>query len=119
MQDFTVQAKDRQIAFTGELIGSASTQAPGKDRWAEVEIYRTKGGQYVVAGCGRTLKPGETDRHWAHSSGTPSGAIEVLYLFDNDDIRYLPNVAKRALAEAARRDSVLREAQGSFVEHVA
>lgn len=119
MQDHLVQAEDRKISFRGRIIGFGSSQALDKDRWAEVTLYRTEAGNYIVAGVGRSQRPGETDRHWAHSSGTPEGAIEALYLYDADEVKYMPNFAKRALAEAAREDEAIRSAMSEFTEHVA
>jgi hypothetical protein len=119
MQEFVVEARDRKIQFVGEVIGSATTHAPSKERWAEVQIFRTEGGSYVVAGVGRSTISGETDRRWAHSSGTPDGVIEALYLYDDDDVRYLPHVNKRALQQAAKNDRPISEAFEEFTEYVA
>lgn len=110
MMRHVVPAGDRDVAFNGELLGRATSEQPGKRRWAEVTLYRTEAGSYVVAGVGRTTVPGEDDRHWAHVSETPQGAIEQLHMYDNDDVRYMPNVSKRALAEAMDRDERLRDA---------
>lgn len=119
MQDYVVEARDRKISFTGDVIGQATTQEPGKERWAEVTIYRTRSGKYVVAGCGRTTVFGEVDRHWAHSSGTPEGVIEALYMYDADEVRYLPHVNRRALEAAAANDIPINDASIGYTEHVA
>lgn len=52
---FTVYDKGRQLDFEGYLLGSSSSFAPGKPRWFIVDIYRTVGGKYIVAGSGKSV----------------------------------------------------------------
>lgn len=119
MELVTIAADDRAVEFRGELLGSASSQRPGKDRWSEISIYRTAAGQYVISGVGRTQVPGEVDRVWAKVSGTPEGVIETLHMYDSDEVRYLPWTNKSALLEAARNDPTLQRAMRGFTERVA
>jgi hypothetical protein len=50
----------------------------------------------------------EQPRYWAQVSETASGVVSSLYKYDDNDTRYLTNVAKRLLNDAARQDEDLR-----------
>ena len=62
---------DKDLSFTGELIAANSSSAEtargdfsgSVGRWAELRLYRTKGGKYVCEQVGRTQWQGEHDRH--------------------------------------------------------
>ena len=104
---------DREIRFTGTTLGHASSypgRDPNKVRWIELSVYKTKGGNYVVAGVGRTNVPGERERRWAHVCEEPEGAIEALHLYDRDGVKYLTRTAREALAQACAQDAALRDA---------
>lgn len=101
---------DREIRFTGELLGESSSEKPGKNRWIAMQIFRTSGGKYIVAGCGKTLIPGEVERRWAHVCEEPEGAVEALHLYDRDGVRYMTRTAREALAQACTQDPRLRDA---------
>lgn len=109
-QDIELKDGERTVEFTGVLLGRSSSAAPGKTRWAEISIYRTVGGKYIVAGVGRTTEDGEVDRHWTQVCERPDGVIERLYLLDQNDSRYLPRVSRNALEQAIMQDGVLRDA---------
>lgn len=114
-----VQDGERTITFDGILIGSATSDDGHRDHWADIAIYRTQAGSYVVHIIGRTRLAhiGQVDRHKAQVSTAPEGAVESLYLIDDDGVRYMTNVAKRAAEEAAENDPDFATAY--LVEHVA
>ena len=63
------------VAFEGEVIAQASSRyVRGQDhnRWHEVAVYRTAGGNYVVSVAYRTQWQGEDDYHWALEAGAPA-----------------------------------------------
>lgn len=106
--DHALTGKHGEVTrFTGELIGKATSHRPGKDRWSEIEIYKTVGGDYVVHGVGRSTLPGESDRSWVQVCETAAGVIERLHMTDRDQSRYIPDNSIRALAEARRIDADL------------
>lgn len=111
MDNITVHGRDRDIAFYGELIGEATSYVEGKQRWAEVRLYRTDTGAYVVAGVGRSTLPGETDWRWAEVCPSAEYAVDKLHVHDraNDEF-YMPPTNRIALENAIVRDSGLREA---------
>lgn len=113
----TVTNGERELRFDGVLLGEASSFGPHKQRWIELRLYRTRGGNYVLSGVGKTVLPGESDRAWAHVSETPQGVVESMYLYDEDNVRYLTNTAKRVLEQAGRVDAELRNAY--LIEDVA
>ena len=130
-QQYTVKDHDRAFSFRGVLLGHASSESPFKKRWTEMSIYRTDGGTYIISGVGQTcVKKGdpipdedgiadedETPRAWAHVCESAAGAIQRLYLYDNDNVRYMTRIAKLALEEAISKDDALRDAY--LVEEVA
>jgi hypothetical protein len=101
---------EREIRFRGQLLGESSSKQPGKTRWIELKIFRTTGGNYIVAGVGRSTNDGETDRCWAHVSESAQGALETMYMYDGDDVRYLTRTAKDAITKAMALDPELRKA---------
>ena len=119
MDDIEVKNRARTIAFTGELIAEAKS-VPKKvgssslgelgERWTETRIYRTSGGNYVVAGVGKSTVPGETDRPWAHVSESAEGVVESLHAVDADGVRYLTHVNTDALEQAGAVDPDIRAA---------
>lgn len=105
-----VSAEDRVLRFLGTKLGYASSAGSGKLRWAEISIYRTIAGTYIVAGVGRSTVPNETDRHWAQVCEEPEAVIERLHLVDSNGGKYLPNVGRQALRQAQGLDEALRNA---------
>lgn len=106
----TVFDGEREIRFTGQLLGESSSERPGKSRWIELRIFRTAGGKYIVSGVGRSTQDGETDRRWAHVCESAAGALESLYMYDGDDVRYLTRTAKEAVTAAMAHDEPLKKA---------
>ena len=51
---FTVYDKGRQLDFEGFHLATSSSFAPSKIRWFVVDIYKTVGGKYIVAGSGKS-----------------------------------------------------------------
>lgn len=105
-----VQARDRTLRFDGELLGSSTSFEEGKTRWGEVYIYKTIDGEYVVAGVGRSSRPGDKDLAWAHVCGTAAAAVEQLHQYDDDDVRYITALARRAIMDAGQNDPALLNA---------
>ena len=109
-RDFTLPNGEQSFNLRGWLLGSASSRTAGKVRWSEISIYKTVGGSYVVAGCGRTVAAGEDDRYWAQVCERPQGVIERLHMFDRDGSRYIPHTSKIALQQARDADRDLDQA---------
>jgi hypothetical protein len=134
-QKFTVKDHDRTFVFNGVCLGRATSQTETKKRWTEMAIYRTDAGTYIISGIGQTrVKAGdkvwdedekrevtapadETPRAWAHVCESAEGAIQRLYLYDGDDVRYMTRVARTALLEAIELDDMLKSA--FLIEEVA
>lgn len=104
------------VEFDGDLLGRADSAGPDKDRWMEVAIYRTVGGAFVLAGCGRSCVMGETDLPWAKVLDTAEMLVEALYRERNGD-RFMPHTNQKALTAAAAIDPLIRSAFG--LQHVA
>lgn len=69
------------IRFEGEIVGEGTThshQGSGQNRWTEVDIYRTKGGKFVVQVARMTIWEGESDHYSAASKATPKEIIDWL-----------------------------------------
>lgn len=116
MQDYDLDDGARRVTFTGQLLGQATSFRPGKERWFEVAIYKTQGGNYIVAGCGKTILAGEIDKSWVQTCESPGGVVERLHMYDHDKTRYIPTTSRKALDAAIAVDDGLREAFA--VQHV-
>jgi hypothetical protein len=114
--------------FEGRLLAESTSQhsehstlihAPGEFapqrtrcsacRWLEVRIYANEDSGWVVQTVGRSIVPGEEDRHRVHFCSTPRQTIAALTHTRGDNV-FLPNVAKRALDLAADLDHRLEVA---------
>lgn len=99
---------DRELQFAGVLLGHSTSWAPNKTRWAEITIYRTIAGKYVVSGVGRSTVAGERDKRWAKVCDEPECAIERLHLTDRMGVRYVPHVSRNAIDQARAADKAFR-----------
>lgn len=54
-QFYSLFDKGRQLVFEGFHLANASSYVDKKPRWFVVDIYKTVGGKYIVAGVGRSL----------------------------------------------------------------
>lgn len=52
---YEVRDESRTLKFDGALLSFATSYRPRSDRWVEFSLYRTAGGQYVLARVGETL----------------------------------------------------------------
>jgi len=100
----------RVLQFAGELIAEATSYEPGKERWAELKIYRTEQGSFVLAGVGRSVVRGETDRTWASLIDDAAGVIARLTLIDGNSVHYIPHVNRQAIMAAGETCREIREA---------
>lgn len=142
----------RRIRFEGVELAYSSSEAPGKSRWIEFTLYKTKSGQYVLSRVGRSYvyhhrdcpiviknrlsmypeehlpmkyapcqecKPSilepeglypETPRFSTQPSDTAEGVLVLLNKTDSTGVRYLTNVAKILLTEAAEVDEGIHRA---------
>lgn len=108
---------DRTLVFTGRMLGESSSHEPGRTNWTEARIFMTTAGNYVVEIVGKTSVPGQVDRCRAQVCETARGAVESLYLLDEDRVRYIPRVNREAAVQAAHVDEAFSQAY--FVEEVA
>lgn len=77
---------DRNLVFTGELIGSASSSPNNAHsnysretgRWTELNLYKTAGGKFVCHSIGRTQWQGEHDRYSAQVCETESEVVDFF-----------------------------------------
>lgn len=75
MQRFEIDRYRRPpIAFTGELLASATGEGSG-ERWTDLHLYRLPNGRYVAHTVGRSCFPHETDRHNAEKFDTLMAAL--------------------------------------------
>ena len=98
--------------FTGERLGSGSSEHPDKDRWFEVDIYRGVVNDeqvYVVHTQGRSRVQGETTRARVALSQSAYEVVELLTVNHGGKL-YIPRQSSHALAQAAQWDAGLRDA---------
>jgi hypothetical protein len=116
MNTYTLADPDGAVSVTGDVIGRATTEKPGKPRWFEITLYRLHadsaiehGGSYALHTVGRSTVADESDRFRVRFTDSPFEIIEFL-----TDHRAAPPrltyAATRALAQAADRDDEVRRA---------
>ena len=110
MRRFKVQDGERVIEFEGHELASISSYEPGKSRWIELALYKTRAGTYVLTGCGRSIEDGEVDRHWVQLAADPDGIIDRLYLFNDLGAKYIPHTSRKLITMAGLHDDAIREA---------
>lgn len=106
----TINDGDQITAFTGDLLGVGSSLKSGASRWHEVRIYRTTGGRYIVHKIGRSVLPGEVDRHAVKVCDRPEGVRAALTSRDRAGTSYLTRVATEAWRRAVNADADLMAA---------
>lgn len=110
METHEARDHDRVMRFTGTLLGEGTSREPGKPRWTEVRVWRTEAGSYVVEVVGRSTLVGEVDRCRAQVSETAAGAVESLYQYDDNQVRYMTRTARLVGELAASVDDVFGQA---------
>lgn len=118
--------------FTGRVIGAGTSEAADHNhatdylepavynagerrrkcsacRWLETTIYETDTGGFVVHTIGRSIVPGENDRHRVTSTDSAFEVVEVLTIKGINE-PFLPDPSARALAQAAHLNEDVREA---------
>lgn len=100
---------DIPLEFSGEELGYATSESPGKKRWFEVTIYRTSTDRYVVHGVGMSRVAGEDDRHWGIVCDSGHDVVDSLFRVSESG-RYLPTTSAQALVDASARDGSIRDA---------
>lgn len=105
-----VEGRDDEVVyFTGRRLGAGSSANDAKDRWFEVDLFRTAEGEFVVwtRGCSR-IAGEETKRRVIRTTS----AFEVVELLtvNHHGKTYIPRASARALAQAAQWDDDMRDA---------
>ncbi len=109
-QRWAVRDGARKIEFTGVLLAETSSATPRKNRWSELRVYRTDGGNYIVERNGRTRNKGERDYLHAYVCETAAAVVETLYTKDREGAWYFTRMADCVLTVAGRHDHDIEEA---------
>lgn len=117
MDKHSVDDGTRVVTFEGEELANVTSQSEEKARWIELRLFRTVGGTYVLAGCGRSTVKGEVDRNWVQLAEEPAGVIDRLYMISDEGARYMPHTSRRLLEDACDVDEEIRRAW--MEEHIA
>lgn len=115
MKEYYVKRDGKKdLRFFGEQLAEVSSQWVGKeqrDRWTEIEVYRTDKGPYVVSIVRRSRNELEQD---SYSAFICPSAREVPEALEQDDPavgdKFLSRLAKKALSDAAREDPEIEKA---------
>lgn len=108
---------DAPLTFEGEHLAGISIErisGRNRNRWHEIDLYRTRAGRYVLTIAYRTLWQGEHDTRRAIPCDTPGGVREELRAFDPlaDVGGYPPGDAYRDKQERLERTIRLDWAEG-------
>ena len=105
-----VEGRDGEITyFTGVRLGYGTSESADKDRWFEVDIYRTADGEYVVHTRGCSRLPGEETKRRVVRTTSAFEIIELLTVHHGGKT-YIPRASARAIAQAAQWDVSVRDA---------
>lgn len=110
MARFVIPDRDRDetILIDAELLGTASSHSPGKQRWGEYRLFRlAAGGGYVLAGVGKSSVPGEVDRPWFRICETPQRVFRALLYERRPGVWVLPPSGRQLLEQAGRLDPAI------------
>jgi hypothetical protein len=103
------------LVFVGTLLAEQDTRdTPDQARWAELRVWRTDSGKYVVQRLGRSTLPGEVDKITTRIVNTPAEVAPAMRSKQGGKV-FMSNLALDVLAEAAGNDSALR---GTDVERI-
>jgi hypothetical protein len=75
MDTYRVYDNDEPLEFTGVLLGEGSTETETSDRWTEVLIYKTEGGNYIINRVGRSVRYHRHDGPC--NTGVPTPAVQL------------------------------------------
>lgn len=103
------------LRFTGCKIAHADNRAhqgERQNRWTVLDLYKTKGGKYVIERTHRTCWQGESDRSAAESFAT---AKEVIVWLTDDNDGELGGVSQELLAKISKEDPNF---EAAYVEEV-
>ena len=111
METYTLKRTgDRPLRFKGTLLSEASTKAldgPANNRWWDLWLYQTIGGQYVLAVKYCTQWQGEYDENIAVVCDTPDDVINELSMISPESLSIYgtpeqQEKTKRVLSQAWR-----------------
>jgi len=113
VQEYELRGRNGDVfRFTGQRLGSGSSDRPDKDRWFEVDIYVGAVADektYIVHTQGMSRVPNEVTRARIAFSASPYEVIELLTV-NHDGKLYIPRQSSHALAQAAQWDDGIRDA---------
>lgn len=97
MNEYTLtRTGQAPLHFTGEILAdedSRLTAGRENNRWHEMRVYRTKGGNYVVEVIYRTQWQGEEDYFWALEAAAASSVemrLREILCEINDPVKGFP-----------------------------
>lgn len=116
MVDFPYPGDAQIVVRDAEILGFGSSKGEAnKDRWSEITIVGTETG-YFVAGVGKSILPGETDRHWCSAHPDSRALVKGLMRPDGRGGKFLPAYARDALDNAAELDEDVHETVQEFAK---
>lgn len=109
-QQLTIVGRDdEEQTFNGRLLGSGSSQRPGRTHWFEVAIYKDDDTQeYVVHTRGVSTIPGQITYSRIVRTIHPF-KVELLLTVQQNGVSRIPRASLEALAECATYDEPLRD----------
>lgn len=132
MKSFTLHTETGDHTFTGEVLGTATSEARNHNhdsdflsattppvegrrakcsacRWLETTIYATDNGKFVIHTNGRSIVPGEKDYVRVTFTESAYEVVEILTVKGQKE-PFIPAPSARALAQAASVDEDMRDA---------
>jgi EXLDI family protein len=114
-KNFSLRRNGRPpVNFVGVLIGESSDRNHDSSRWAEVRIYRTRLGRYVVEETHTSRWEGEPSTSNVQTVG-PSATEDLIGWLESESGTLSP-AAQEAVEQAGERDESLKSAWVLIVE---
>lgn len=104
------------LVFHGRILAESSSRRPGKDRWTDLELYRTVGGNYITVIIGNSTRPSDEIIRSAHRHADATAAVRSFCARDAGRmslpaINLLDNAAGMDEAIAAAYDALEDEVE--------
>jgi len=101
----------KDLVFEGELLGAASNRYIGgqsQTTWFELELYKTKGGKYVLYEGFKTCWQGEADTHSAK-------VYENVDALRDGFLEEMSNLEYSLFSEACEKDPSLEDIRDDVI----
>lgn len=107
---------DTDIEFEADHLASSSSADGNRDRWTELDLYRTPSGTYLILGAGCSRLDGEVRFDWMNVQRTGRDVVRALTKRRADRQTTMTRVSRDLLEAASAKDSEIEDAFCAFLD---